>query len=133
MKSFPDESVTFFATYPIKIVSEGNIHENHWKAHARHKRQKALINAFLLRDQPPITLPCKIYITRIAPRKLDAHDNLRFSLKWIVDALAAYVFPGKKAGRADDTDLIEWVYDQRKGLPKEYALQITITKNQITE
>ena len=126
MSLSPGESVAYFAIYPIKIVSEGNIHESHWKAYARHKKQKALIQAYLLRDRPQITLPCKIYLTRIAPRKLDAHDNLRFSLKWVVDALASYIFPGKKAGRADDSPLIEWIYDQKKGLPKEYALEITV-------
>ena len=127
MSTFPTESVVYFAIFPIKIVSEGNIHENHWKAYARHKQQKALIHAYLLRDRPQITLPCKIYLTRIAPRKLDAHDNLRFALKWVVDSLASYVFPDKKAGRADDSPQIEWIYEQKKGLPKEYALQITIT------
>jgi hypothetical protein len=49
------------------------------------------------------------------------------SFKWIVDAVAEYINPGMKVGRADDDERIEWAYSQEKGKPKEYAIRITIT------
>ncbi len=116
---------------PIKTVSEANSGHEHWTSkHKRHKLQKR----WLLTIKTDLALSCKqcylsdpvdITLIRIAPRKLD-DDNLQSSLKYIRDYIADILFPGQQAGRADDTDMIIWKYDQEKGNPKEYAIKIRI-------
>lgn len=76
-----------------------------------------------------VRLPCKIKLTRIAPRFLDKHDNLPMSMKYIVDALCEILKPGLAAGRADEGDDIEISYDQIKLGKKEYAVRIAISWN----
>lgn len=112
----------------MKILSEGNLSQIYWKKSARHKIQKGMVKAYFLKEKPAIELPCIIRLTRVAPRKLDEHDNLPYSMKWIVDSLADCIIPGKQAGRADDCKEITWIYSQEKGKPREYALRIEIIK-----
>lgn len=115
----------YIINVPIRTVSEGNSREHWRKSHARHKSQKLAVSHYLKKDKPNITLPCKITLTRIAPRALDS-DNLQFSLKYIRDATADYIKPGLQAGRADDDKGMEWVYSQEKGKPKTYGIRIEI-------
>jgi hypothetical protein len=111
---------------PIKTVSEANS-VDHWTVkHKRHQFQKNYIKINFLKENIKVSLPCHIIITRISPRLLDDHDNLRMSVKWIVDALAENIVPGKAFGRADDCKSITWEYLQEKGKPKEYAVKIEI-------
>jgi len=114
----------------MRIVSESNCNQNYWKKSARHKVQKSNTKAYFLKERPKIDLPCIIRLTRIAPRSLDSHDNLPTSFKWIVDSLADCIIPGLKAGRADDCKQINWIYNQEKGKPKEYAVRIEILKQE---
>lgn len=71
-------------------------------------------------------LPVEVTLTRIAPKSLDAHDNLPVSLKWIADQTATELTGIKQAGRADDSKEITWKYQQRKGRVREYAVEIAI-------
>lgn len=114
---------------PIKTASEGNSSEHWTKKAKRHKVQKFLIKQAYHRDRPAIYLPCTVVFTRIAPRALDCHDNLRMSLKWVADAVAECLIPGKAAGRADDSKEITWEYRQEKGQPREYAVRIEIMQD----
>src|SRR5215469_18479034 len=99
---------------PLKTVSESNCFEHWTKKHKRHKEQKnAVHSAFKL------NLPAKVTLTRISPKQLDS-DNLAGSFKWIRDAVAEEFRPGLAPGRADDHAGFTWVYEQRKGKPKEY-------------
>lgn len=116
---------------PLKTASEANSSEHWTKKAKRHKLQKMKVKAVLLSERPQITIPCAIRLTRIAPRELDAHDNLRVSMKYIADALAEYLIPGKAAGRADDCKEITWQYKQEKGNPREYGVRIEIIKEVI--
>jgi len=113
----------------LATANEANSSE-HWTAkHRRHKKQKMAIKRAFLIDRPQITTPLRIVLTRIAPRELDGHDNLPASLKWIVDSIAAWFYPGKAAGRADDSKEIKWEYKQEKGSkPREYGLRIEMIK-----
>jgi len=113
-------------TLPIVTVSEGNLFEHWTKANARHKRQKKDINHYLSEISAYKDKKIVVKLVRIASRKLDAHDNLRMSFKFVVDAIADILNPGKAAGRADDSDLIEWQYGQEKGKPKEKAIRVEI-------
>lgn len=114
----------------IKIANEANSSE-HWAIKAkRHKKQKQFIKRAFLADRPLIQLPCTVTLTRIDSHELDEHDNLPISFKWVVDAIADWFFPGKAAGRADDTDQIKWKYRQEKGsMPHEYGLRIEMSKD----
>lgn len=110
----------------IRTASESNSKE-HWTVKAkRHRKQKSMIKKIFLSERPKVKPPCTVLLTRIAPGTLDAHDNLPISFKWIVDAIADYLCPGQLAGRADDNKLIEWKYSQKRGKPREYAIQIEI-------
>ncbi|MEK6883385.1 MAG: hypothetical protein AABY22_27405 [Nanoarchaeota archaeon] len=48
------------------------------------------------------------------------------SFKWISDAIAEYIIPGKTVGRADDCKDIQWQFKQEKGNVREYAIRIEI-------
>ena len=65
-----------------------------------------------------------ITITRIAPRSLD-HDGLVAGAKSIRDGISDGL------GFKNDSDpALDWIYDQRKGKPKEYAVHVEIKERQ---
>lgn len=106
----------------MKVESVANKSE-HWRSkHKRNKEQKLYIKSALSWEKQ-ITTPVAIKITRIAPRKLD-YDNLVAACKHVVDAISEWIYPDMAAGRADGMPGMEWIYDQRKGKPGEYALEI---------
>ena len=119
----------WFWQFNIRTASESNSFE-HWTVKAaRHKDQKQKISKVLSKEKPPITPPCTCILTRISPRMLDDYDNLPMAFKWIRDAVAEYLIPGKKPGRADDSKEIIWKYDQRKGGVREYAITLELIKD----
>lgn len=62
-----------------------------------------------------------VLITRIAPRELDRTDNLPRSAKACIDGIADAL------GLKSDRDArVEFLVDQEKRLPKEYAVRIEI-------
>ena len=111
---------------PIKTVSEANSSE-HWAVKGkRHKLQKRWIKLSLNLYRLKIPLPCKIKLTRIAPRKLDEGDNLPTAFKYIRDALSELITGETIAGRSDNDERISWEYSQEKGDPKKYSIRIEI-------
>ena len=117
---------------PIKTVSEANLSREHWtKKHKRHKAQKEAIKLACSHLITPDLLPCTIKLTRIAPRKLDQWENLPCSFKFILDSLASFLVPNKAFGQADSDSRIQVRYDQIKGIPHEYAIEIEVTKNDV--
>ena len=113
--------------FALKTASEANSSEHWTKKAKRHKLQKQKVKAVLLKERPQITIPCNVVLTRIAPRQLDEHDNLRMSLKYIADSVAEYLCPGKAIGRADDDKGIEWHYKQKKGQVRERGVIIEMS------
>ena len=110
---------------PIRLISEANVREHWSKKHRRKKKQREVIGYFLNSLEKP-KLPCRIVLTRIAPRKLD-YDNLVFAQKQVLDVLCDWLIPGLAPGRADGRDEIKGVeYRQERGAPREYALKIEI-------
>jgi hypothetical protein len=113
------KSLTF--EVPVKLISEANQRE-HWAIkNKRKKHQQAVVHyalAGLKRDIP--AFPVHVVITRVGVRKLDS-DNLAGSCKHVQDAIA-------KCMGVDDGDerKVRWVYEQRKGLPKQYLLEVRI-------
>lgn len=120
---------------PIRTESEANKCEHWHKRYKRSQKQKDTIRLLLIPEikdlintvskmrvmDVPITL--QITLTRVAPRKLDG-DNLQISFKSIRDFLSDIFIPGLAPGRADDDEMFDWKYSQRKGVPKEYSVDV---------
>lgn len=111
---------------PIKTVSEANCSDHFIVKSKRHKMQKKWIRLAYMRDKPILPKKATISITRIAPKTLDADDNLPMALKYVKDYIADLIFPGLAAGRADDSKDLTWVYSQEKGKTREYGVKIKI-------
>lgn len=106
---------------PIRIESVDNLRE-HWSARAKRAREQRQSVWYAMKAaKMPYKLPCTITLTRIAPRQLDSHDNLRSGCKASVDAIADWL------DLASDADpKVTWQYAQERGKPKEYALKVEI-------
>jgi hypothetical protein len=63
------------------------------------------------------------------PRRFD-FDNLVASQKATIDIIADLLKPGCAKGHADSDKRFEWKISQAKASPKEYALLITLSKNE---
>lgn len=113
-------------TLPIRVVSEANTFEHWTKAHKRHKSQKRVV-AYMMSDLSLYRdMPLIIKLIRISPRKLDYQENLPMAFKYVVDAIASILIPGKRAGRADDSSLFKWEYDQEKGAVRENKIRVEV-------
>jgi hypothetical protein len=124
---------TFSATLefgiPLKTVSGGNSRE-HWAAKAKRvKAERAATGLAILvagakgalRGYAPSASRIIVTLTRVSPRALDVGDNLPASLKGVRDELA-------KAMGLDDRDpRCAWVYEQRRGRPREQAVDVEIS------
>src|ERR1700759_3622968 len=108
------KSVTEIIIPNFRIFSIANTTEGIYVRHRRNKKQKQITTAYLYKHRPVVTLPCSVRLTRISPRRLDDHDNLHSSLKYIVDTIADYIIPGKRPGFADNSKEITWIYNQEK-------------------
>ena len=108
---------------PLRLVSEANLCCHWTKKHKRKKKIAALLLCYWPKEK--IVLPCTVTLTRVAPRMLD-FDNLVHANKHLFDKICDLLRPGLAPGQADNTDLIEVVYKQEKGKPKEYAVKILI-------
>ncbi len=97
---------------PIITVSEANCFQHWTKKHARQKGQKDEVKRSFKDLKLHIPLPCKITFTRLDSHTLDAHDNLKMSVKWIVDACAECILPGLRPGMADGDPRFTFEYDQ---------------------
>ena len=60
-----------------------------------------------------------VTLTRVSPRSLDAHDNLRSAFKGIVDQVADEI------GLNDRSPRIDWLYAQERGAPG-YRLRLEV-------
>lgn len=106
---------------PIRTKNPTNGSHGHWRVQAAiRKRQRG--ETRLLMGSLTVAFPVVINLTRISPRELD-DDNLRPALKSIRDGITDAL------GLKDDRDKrLTWTYDQRRGKPKEYAVEVAITE-----
>lgn len=109
---------------PLRTVSEANCFEPWMKKHKRHKDQKRAVMFAMIPIKEVIRTPCTIRITRFAPKGLDAHDNLRMAVKYILDQTCAEIMNDFRPGRADGSDQLSFEYAQEKS--KTYAIKIEI-------
>jgi hypothetical protein len=103
-------------TFPIRMDSMLNL-RLHWAS--KHKKVKALRDAAIVVPRG-LPLPCRVIITRIAPRELDG-DNLQGAAKGLRDGIA------DRLGVDDRDPRVSWLYAQERGKPREYAVRISIT------
>ena len=106
---------------PIRTSSINRTSGEHWSRRAkRANAQRTAAYMALLTQVPLPALPVVVKLTRVGKRPLDSHDNLRASLKNVVDGIAdAY-------GVRDDDARIEWVYgEQERG---DYAVKVKIQR-----
>jgi len=110
----------FRVLLPLQTYSVANTRE-HWLKRMRKTKIHRSAAGLLVRVamSGPVTLPCTITITRVAPRKLDS-DNLARSQKAIRDGIADAI------GYDDGNEGITWVYKQERGQVKEYAVLVEV-------
>ncbi|MBU6278581.1 MAG: hypothetical protein KGN78_05000 [Actinomycetales bacterium] len=104
----------------MKLISEANQRE-HWAIkNKRKKAQQRAVELTWLAGRYRVAPPVCITLTRVGVRRLDP-DNLAGSCKHVQDALA-------KCIGVDDGDFrkVRWIYEQRKGSPKQYLLEVCI-------
>lgn len=112
-------------TMPIKTVSELNCSQHWRKKDERHKLQRKTVSLVLGPIRGKIPVPCHMHLVRYAPRKLDAHDNLPGSLKYVVDACCAIISGDFRPGRADGGNLFSFSYGQEKS--SQYGVKVEFT------
>lgn len=99
-------------TLPLRTVSEAN-NTDHWtKKQKRHRMQQKVVAMALNSVKHLVNWPCHMHLTRFSPGKLNKHDNLPMSLKYIVDACCAIISGDFRPGRADDDERLIVTYDQ---------------------
>lgn len=114
----------------LRLESEANKRDK-WGGVARTKLQRIVCETHLgmhrvKRDKQPSI----VTITRIAPRALD-RDNLVRACKAVADSVATWIAPmvdrrGRVSGDDSVTGPLRFVYAQRKGKPRGYAVEIVI-------
>ena len=110
--------------FSFRLPSPNQTISEHWATRAKRNKKLAMIIRMLWkRDRIDLEPPCDVFLCRVAPKPLDAHDNLMASFKAVVDVVADLLVPGLPPGQADANPNIGWRYEQRKG---PYAVEIRI-------
>jgi hypothetical protein len=107
-------------TVPLRTISSANAREHYAVKAKRLAAERSTMRlAWLADGSARPTFPAVVTLTRVSPRLLDSGDNLPVSMKAPRDELAA-------AWGIDDRDpCVEWRYAQRKGRPKEHAVEVS--------
>ena len=103
-------------SYPVRLRSVANMRE-HWAAKAKRAKAHRVIGRNAGKGWK--LLPCRVTLTRIAPRALDG-DNLQSAFKAMRDGVADAL------GVDDAEPRVEWRYAQERGRVKEYAVTVKI-------
>lgn len=106
-------------TLPLKITTPNLNARGYWVRESRRRRERE-VTAWGLRGMDRPELPAVVMLTRVGPRPLDS-DNLAFAFKSVRDAIAAWVGVDDGPGSG-----LTWVYDQRRGRPREYYAEVEI-------
>ena len=117
-------------TFPLRLVSEANrASSQHWRVRAKRAKQQKHVTHWAAwaaapeyRDRfgrDPNAPALIVTMVRIAPCALDS-DNVVGACKYVRDALAQLL------GIDDGDPRIDWRVEQRKGAPKQYAVEIRI-------
>ena len=126
---------------PLKTTDETNSYEHRAVKMKRHRQQQFFIRQLFMHESQEIPIPCIVKFIRLSPRFMDEEDNLRMSLKFVKDQVAACLFPEKVAtyitkkgqikqnkGHADSDKRVIWEYGQEKS--KITGIRIEISHNE---
>lgn len=109
----------------VKTINESNNSHGHWSAKAARRASQRTAVWASMSGKPLPELPITVTLTRISAGELDAHDNLRGSLKAVVDQIA------EQYGIADKDKRIDWQYAQEKAKRGTHAVRVRIeSRNQ---
>ncbi len=131
-----------FTVPHLRIESANTLMNKHWAARKAVKdAQRDLVywayrqsladgalpgSATAARWMLYVAKPLTITLTRIAPRELDGHDNLRLGFKVTVDMLTELI-----GAKSDADPRLTWRYAQERGKPKEYSVRICIESSDV--
>jgi hypothetical protein len=106
---------------PVRLASAANAHLHRMARHRVTKRLRGTAKAATV-EMPSIPDGggLAVTLTRIAPRALDGHDNLRAAFKPIVDGLA------DRLGVKDNDPRVSWHYAQERRGVRDYAITIRV-------
>lgn len=113
---------------PVRIKSAANLRE-HWAVKAKRVKWEREVTAFAMRQCAPWPYWIRasdgthvhVQLTRIAPRELDGHDNLRHALKACADEIA------NRLGFENDRNArLRFDYGQEKGAVRQYGVRVCI-------
>jgi hypothetical protein len=128
-----DGGASFFSDHlvvqiPYVLVGNAN-RRQHWTAVSsqRKKLRKAVgtwfSGAWAARKEVRSWPGWEVTVTRIAPRKVDGHDNLRTICKGVIDEVTAWI--GLKT---DSDERIKFEYEQERDHPHTYGILVEIRK-----
>ena len=110
----------------LRLVSEANAHEHHWRRVKRAQQQGADVRLYIsatwgVGTGRRLVLPLEVRLVRIAPRSLD-QGNREGCFKHVQDEIAAWL-------GVDDRheELVRYRYEQERGAAKTYACRIEIS------
>lgn len=103
---------------PLRLHSEANGSHGHWSVRAARVKNQRHTTAWALRPHKAPGLPVIVTVTRIAPRRLDQHDNLPRSAKAVVDQIADWL------GIKDNDPRVTWRYAQRSEGAGVYGVEL---------
>jgi hypothetical protein len=109
-------------TLPLKLDSRANFRgHTRSKKHVKSVQEQRGLTCIMLRSHAvKVPLPVKLTLVRIAPRRLDAHENLPMCFKSVVDGVADWL-------EVDDRQGFLCKYDQEKAeTPNTYGCRVTI-------
>lgn len=106
---------------PIKTGRGQNDREHHMARHRRVKKERETTCLIVKAALPSRGLPCRVTLTRLSTGVLDAHDNLRASMKALVDGVADAL------GIADNDPRIHFFYAQEKCKRGQFGVRIEIS------
>jgi hypothetical protein len=93
---------------------------------AKRKKQRTAASLMTISSLPTVDAPlgpCVVTLRRVSPRALDG-DGLQAALKSVRDGIADAL------GINDGSDAVTWVYQHRRGKPREYAVEVEILPQQ---
>lgn len=102
---------------PVKTYSKLNARE-HWAVRSRRTKTERRAAGYIVPNTTPVA-GTTVTLTRISPRPLD-DDNLRGALKAIRDGVA------DRLGIDDRDSRVTWQYGQRRGEPRQHAVEVAI-------
>lgn len=121
-----EASAVLTLTIPLKLKSAANLREKWQVRHRRVKAEREQVRMAWFATPPGkrvyVRLDDALTVTfvRVAPRPLD-DDNLAFACKGLRDQIADTL------GLPNDRDpRVQWRYEQRRGKPGEYAVEVRI-------